>query len=154
MKAFGCQQTAANPLVCAGGIADSVAVIVEDSTWQALRLGLNADLPIVDRWRVDLEGAWLPMSGIRARTVTCCSPRSASIPIRQDGHGWGYQLEAILSYQSSTRRSASASAGATGTCRAKVTRISRTLGGSPQPLDFKVDIYGVFLQGSYRFGPF
>jgi hypothetical protein len=44
MKAFGCQETASNPYVCAGGIPDSVAVIVEDDTWQALRVGLNADL--------------------------------------------------------------------------------------------------------------
>jgi len=28
------------------------------------------------------------------------------------------------------------------------------LGGFRQPLDFKADIYGVFVQGSYRFGPF
>ena len=47
MKAFGCQQTAANPLVCARRIDSSVAVIVEDDTWQALRLGINADLPTV-----------------------------------------------------------------------------------------------------------
>jgi hypothetical protein len=26
--------------------------------------------------------------------------------------------------------------------------------GSPQPIDFKTNIYGVFVQGSYRFGPF
>jgi len=24
----------------------------------------------------------------------------------------------------------------------------------PQPLDFKTNIYGVFVQGSYHFGPF
>ena len=28
------------------------------------------------------------------------------------------------------------------------------VGGIQQPLDFKLDIYGVFLQGSYRLPPF
>jgi hypothetical protein len=27
-------------------------------------------------------------------------------------------------------------------------------GGTTQPLDFKVDLYGVYLQGSYRFDGF
>ncbi len=53
MKAFGCQQTASNPDICTGGIPTSVAVIVEDDTWQGVRVGLNADIPLVDRWRFD-----------------------------------------------------------------------------------------------------
>ena len=28
----------------------------------------------------------------------------------------------------------------------------KDLGGNAQPLDFKADIYGVFVQGSYYFG--
>ena len=47
-------------MICAGGIPDSVAAIVEDDSWQAVRLGLNADIPLIDRWRLNLEGAWLP----------------------------------------------------------------------------------------------
>ena len=54
MKAFGCQQTATNPMICAGGIPDNVAAIVEDDSWQAVRLGLNADVPLIDRWRLNL----------------------------------------------------------------------------------------------------
>ena len=73
MKAFGCQQTASNPFICAGGIPNSVAVIVEDDTWQGLRLGLNADMPLADRWRLDLEAPGCPMSGFPAATTICCA---------------------------------------------------------------------------------
>ena len=152
MKAFGCQQTASNPLVCAGGIPETVAVIVEDSTWQALRLGINADLPLADRWRVDLEGAWLPYVWYSGTDSHLLRP-DLPIPIRQDGTGWGYQLEAILSY----RIDKAISVGVGGRywhMESEGYAHFEDLGGSPQSLDFKVDIYGVFLQGTYRFEPF
>jgi outer membrane protease len=152
MKAFGCQQTASNPDICAGGIPDSVAAIVEDDTWEALRLGLNADVPLIDRWRLDLEGAWLPYVWLSGTDNHLLRP-DLPIPIRQDGHGWGYQLEAMLSY----RLDDAISLGLGGRywhMQSQGYAHFEDLGGSPQPLDFKADIYGVFLQGSYRFGPF
>ncbi len=150
MKAFGCTQTASNPSVCAGGIPDNVAVIVEDDIWQAVRVGLNADLPIADRWRIDLEGAYLPyvwMSGTDNHLLRPDLP----FPIRQDGHGWGYQLEAILSYQIDDAWSVGLG-GRYWHMQTQGEAHFEDFGGSPQPLDFKLDIYGVFLQGSYRFG--
>jgi len=150
MKGFGCTQTASNPLICAGGIPDNVAVIVADDTWQAIRVGLNADLPIVDRWRINLEGAYLPyvwMSGTDNHLLRPDLP----FPIRADGHGWGYQLEAILSYQIDDAWSVGLG-GRYWHMQAKGEAHFEDLGGSPQPLDFNLDIYGVFLQGSYSFG--
>ena len=152
MKAFGCHQTASNPNVCAGGISNSVGVIAENSTWQGLRLGLNADFPIVDRWRVDLEGAWLPYVRYSGTDSHLLRP-DIPIPIRQDGRGWGYQLEAILSYQVDNAISVSVG-GRYWHMRSEGYAHFEDLGGSPQPLDFKVDNYGVFLQASYRFGAF
>lgn len=74
LKGFGCHQTAGNPDICAGGIADSVAVIVEDDTWQGVRLGLNADLPLADRWRLNLEAAYLPYVWFSGSDNICCVP--------------------------------------------------------------------------------
>jgi hypothetical protein len=149
MKAFGCQQTATNPVICAGGIPDSVAVIVEDDTWQALRVGLNADLPIGDRFRVNLEGAWLPYVWFSGTDNHLLRP-DLPIPIGEDGHGWGYQLEALLSYQIDN----SISVGVGGRywhMQSRGFAHFEDLGGTAQPLDFKADIYGVFVQGSYHF---
>lgn len=39
LKAFGCTQTAGNTSVCTPSIPDSTAVIVEDDTWQGVRVG-------------------------------------------------------------------------------------------------------------------
>ena len=75
-----------------------MAVIVEDDTWQALRLGLTADIPIFDRCARNLEGAWLPyvwFSGTDNHLLRPDLPDSDP----QDGHGWGYQFEALLSYR-------------------------------------------------------
>ena len=152
MKAFGCQQTATNPFVCAGGIPDSVAVIVEDDTWQAVRVGLNADVPLLDRWRLDVEGAWLPyvwMSGTDNHLLRPDLP----LPIRQDGHGWGYQLEALLSYRFDQAWSVGVGA-RYWHMQSRGFAHFEDIGGTSQPLDFKADVYGVFVQASYRFTDF
>jgi outer membrane protease len=151
MKAFGCQQTASNPVICAGGIPDTVAAIVEDDTWQAVRLGLNADVPIVDRLRLNLDAAWLPYAWISGTDNHLLRP-DLPLPIPEDGHGWGYQLEALFSYQINS----SFSLGVGGRywhMQSQGNAHFENIGGGLQPLDFKTNIYGVFVQGSYHFGP-
>jgi hypothetical protein len=152
LKAFGCQQTASNPLICAGGIPDSVAVIVEDDTWQALRLGLSADFPVADRWRLNLEAAYLPYVWLSGSDNHLLRP-DLPVPILQDGHSWGYQLEALLSYKWDNAISIGVG-GRYWHLESKGTAHFEDLGGVPQPLDFKANIYGAFVQGTYRFGPF
>ena len=151
LKAFGCTQTAGNTSVCTPSIPDSTAVIVEDDTWQGVRVGLNADLPIYDKWRIDLEGAYLPYVWLSGSDNHLLRTDFAG-PIPQSGHGWGYQLEAILSYQLTEAISLGLGGRywhmqSQGT--ADFTDVAA--GGTAQPLDFKADIYGVFFQGSYRF---
>jgi hypothetical protein len=65
----------------------------------------------------------------------------------------GYQLEALLTY----RFDDAISLGIGGRywyMRSRGSAHFEDLGGAPQPLDFKAQIYGVFLQGSYQFGAF
>jgi hypothetical protein len=152
MKAFGCQQTAGNPDICTGGIPTSVAAIVEDDTWQALRIGLNADVPLADRWRLNLEGAFLPYVWFSGSDNHLLRP-DLPFPILEDGHGWGYQLEALVSYQIDDAISVGVG-GRYWHMESKGDSHFEDVGGFPQPLDFKATIYGVFVQGSYRFGPF
>jgi outer membrane protease len=152
MKAFGCAQTAGNTEICGTPIPDDVAAIVEDSNWQGVRVGLNADLPLFDRWRINVEGAYLPYvwyNGTDNHLLRWDLPS----PIRQDGHGWGYQLEAVLSYQL-TNEIALGVGGRYWHFQSKGEAHFEDMfvDGVAQPLDFKANIYGVFLQGSYRFG--
>ncbi|HZP70576.1 MAG TPA: hypothetical protein VFB29_11595 [Pseudolabrys sp.] len=152
LKAFGCRQTAGNPLICEGGIPDSVAVIVEDDTWQALRLGLNADLPLFDRWRLNLEAAYLPYVWFSGTDSHLLRP-DLPVPVVEDGHRRGYQLEAMLSYKWDNAISFGVG-GRYWHMESRGAAHFEDLGGVPQPLDFKATIYGVFVQGTYRFGPF
>lgn len=152
LKGFGCHQTAGNPDICAGGIADSVAVIVEDDTWQGVRLGLNADLPLADRWRLNLEAAYLPYVWFSGSDNHLLRP-DLPFPIFEDGHSWGYQLEALLSYKVDDAISFGVG-GRYWHMESRGASHFEQIGGIRQPLDFKADIYGVFVQGSYRFGPF
>ena len=153
MKAFGCQQTASNPTICAGTIPNSVAAIVEDDTWQGARVGLNLDIPLVDRFTsISKElgpSAYVWFSGTDNHLLRPDLP----LPIPEDGHGWGYQLEAMLSYQYD--QAVCLGAGVRyWSMQSKGYSHFEAVGSSLQPLDFKANIYGVFLQGGYRFGPF
>jgi hypothetical protein len=76
-------------------------------------------------------------------------------PIPEDGIGQGYQLEATLSYAVTPN----ISVGVGGRYWHLETSGNShfegiALNGGPQPVDWKSDIYGVFLQGSYKFGPY
>jgi hypothetical protein len=152
LKGFGCHQTAGNPDICAGGTADSVAVIVEDDTWQGVRLGLNADLPLADRWRLNLEAAYLPYVWFSGSDNHLLCP-DLPFPIFEDGHSWGYQLEALLSYKVDDAISFGVG-GRYWHMESRGASHFEQIGGIRQPLDFKADIYGAFVQGSSRFGPF
>jgi opacity protein-like surface antigen len=152
MKAFGCVQTAGNAAICGTPIPDSVAGIVEDDSWQGVRLGLNADLPIYAGWRLMLEGAYLPYVWMSGTDNHLLRP-DLLLPRREDGTGWGYQLEAILSYQLTD----AISLGVGGRywhfqSKGAAHFEDMFINGVAQPLDFKANIYGAFVQGSYRFG--
>ena len=149
VKAFGCQQTASNPVVCAGGISTDVAGIVEDDTWHALRLGLNADIPLGDRFRLNVEGVWLPYVSL-VGTDNHLLRLSLPVPIREDGNAQGYQAEAVVSYRYSELVNFGVGA-RYWHMQSRGTAHFEDVGGVPQPLDFKANNYGVFLQGSYRF---
>jgi len=149
VKAFGCQQTASNPVVCAGGISTNVAAIVEDDSWHAVRVGLNADIPLFDRLRLNIEGAWLPFVWL-VGTDNHLLRLSLPVPIREDGHASGYQAEAVVSYRYSEAINLGVGA-RYWHMQSRGNAHFEDVGGVPQPLDFKANNYGVFLQGSYRF---
>ena len=55
----------------------SVGAIVEDDNWHAVRLGLAADIPVVDKLRLNVEGAYLPFVWLTGTDGTGCAPELA-----------------------------------------------------------------------------
>ena len=95
-SAYGCTQIA-NPLSdCAPAIPSSVLGITENDTWQSLRVGVNGDIMITDRFKLGADVAYLPYVEFNGtddhllRVPPFISPES--------GTGRGLQLESILSY--------------------------------------------------------
>jgi hypothetical protein len=152
LKAFGCTQTAGNTSVCTPTIPDSVGAIVEDDNWHAVRLGLAADIPVVDKLRLNVEGAYLPFVWLVGTDNHLLRP-DLNGPIPEDGNGWGYQFEATLTYPVTDAFTVGVG-GRYWHMQTKGNADFSNSGGTTQPLDFKIDLYGVYLQGGYRFDGF
>jgi len=150
VKAFGCTQTAASPLICQPSIPTSVAVITQDNTWHALRLGLDGSVFLGDRFVLSADAAWLPYVHLNGTDNHLLRP---DLPggIREDGTGHGYQLEAVLSYKISPFSSVGLG-GRYWHMQSNGQAHFESVGGLPQPESWKNDIFGVFVQGSVMFG--
>jgi outer membrane protease len=102
VNAYGCTQTATNSTVCAGTIPTSILVITQANWWHSVRVGLEGQVLIGDRIKLNVDAAWLPyvkLSGTDnhwLRMGTTVGDFTGGIP--EDGKGWGYQLEASVSY--------------------------------------------------------
>jgi hypothetical protein len=161
VDAMGCTQTAANPVICAGGIASDVRVISQTNTWQALRLGLEASVEFDRRWRLTVDAAWLPfasLSGADSHLLRIGpSPGDFTGPIPEDGTGWGYQFDAIVSYRANDWISVGAG-GRYWHVQAKghTHFEGRVVGvdARPQVVHWRADHFGGFVQASIKFGPY
>ena len=158
MMAYGCTQLAGNTSICSPAVVDDVGVISQENTWHALRLGLNADLPLFAGFRLNLEAVWLPYvwySGADSHLLRIgTTAGDFTGPIPEDGTGTGYQFEAVLTYKVDKN----IDIGVGGRywrmeSHGSVHFENRIVGFTsyPQPLDWKTEHYGIFLQGSYKF---
>lgn len=161
VNAFGCTQTAGNPEVCEPAVPNSIEVISQENHWQSVRVGVDGSLLIGQRFTLSGEAVWLPyvsLSGadshwLRIGTVV----GDFAGPIPENGTGQGYQFEALLSYQVTEY----GSIGIGGRYWHMQTNGNTNFQGNvvgetafPQPVAWKTDIYGVFIQGSLKFGPY
>ncbi len=157
VNAYGCTQTAGNPFVCpAGAVPASVEVISQNNRWQSVRLGLDGSVKLGDRFTLSAEGAWLPYVHLDGTdTHWLRIPVDFTGPIPEDGTGQGYQFEALLSYKVTQN----ASVGIGGRYWHMQTNGNShfedvAVGGMPQPVNWKTDIFGVFVQGSIKLDPY
>src|SRR5262249_54884732 len=59
VKAFGCTQTAGNPLICQPTIPNSIEGIMQDNQWQSVRLGVDGSVLLGNRFTFSGEAVWL-----------------------------------------------------------------------------------------------
>jgi opacity protein-like surface antigen len=161
VSAFGCTQTAGNPFICVPDIPMTLVVINQNNTWHSLRLGVEGDVKFSDRLKLNLEAAWLPyvsLDGADTHWLRIGSfPGAFTGPIPEDGTGWGYQLEAVLSYHLTNNVSLGVGGRYWHLETSGHTHFEGHVVGataSPQPVKWKTDRYGIFLQGSFKFGPY
>jgi len=157
LNAFGCAQRAANPDVCSAPIAASTAVISQRNHWRSLRIGMNGRVQR-GRWRLSGDVAAMPYVSLRGTDShwlrICGHDGCFTGPVPEDGRGWGYQLEAMLSY----RISRNTRLGLGGRYWHMQTKGFTHFEGhvatgdaSPQPVDWRTDVFGLTAEFSARF---
>jgi hypothetical protein len=126
-----------------------------------LRVGLDATIKLGGPFNLNLDAAWLPyvkLNGGDSHWLRIgTAPGSFTGEIPEDGTGTGYQLEAALAYAVSPNVKI-----AVGGRYWRMETNGHThfenhvvgVNASPQPVDWKVESYGVFVQGSFKFGPY
>lgn len=161
VDAYGCTQTAGNPNICQPAISNGTEVITQKNNWQSVRLGLNGSVTFAERFKFTADAAWLPYVYLHGadshllRIGNLVGDFTGAVP--EVGTGMGYQLEAALNYQITPRTSI----GVGGRYWHMQTRGSSDFAGHivgqialDQPVNWKTDIFGAFVQVSYRFGPY
>ena len=161
VTALGCTQIDFNPFIC--GIVpfpNTVKVITQENNWYSLRLGVDAAVEL-DRFKLSVDAAWLPYVGLYGTDAHWLrignQPGDFTDKIPEDGKGWGYQLEGFVSYR--VTEAASIGVGARYwqmRTKGNTHFEDHIVGGigSPQPVEWKTESYGVFVQGSLKFGPY
>jgi Omptin family len=158
LNAYGCTELASNSAVCAGSIASSVKVITQDNNWHSWRLGIDAAFEPFERMKVGVDAAWLPyvwLDGADSHWLRIGTDFTGPIP--ENGTGNGYQIDAVISYNLTPTSSIGIGGRywhmeADGDTHFE----GHTIGSSasPQPVRWKTDHYGMFVQANFKFGPY
>lgn len=143
---FGCRQIA-DGKVCArsGSALTSVKTLSEDAHWYALRVGLAGSVQF-DRFKVSLEGAYLPIVELSGNDRHWQRPDINPLPQRANGDG--YFVEGVVSHDLTPRISVGVGV--------RYWRMSAPSGRTQFPFNppsstkFETDRYGGFAQLSYR----
>ncbi|MDR3372311.1 MAG: outer membrane beta-barrel protein [Ancalomicrobiaceae bacterium] len=147
-NALGCIQLTSLPDICGPGqVASGTLGISETDRWNALRLGVSGDIMLTDRLKLSADAAYLPVVGFSGTD----NHWLRNLVIQERGHGYGTQLEAVLSYAVTDDFSIGAGA-RYWALWTDYGSVAFNGASSPQNLSYKMERSGVFLQGSYKFG--
>jgi opacity protein-like surface antigen len=153
-----CQQVASTTGNCAPGTAtpplpSSQLIGLENMAWQAVRVGLSAEVRLADRWKLSADAAYLPY-------VTfgwLDDHLDRNLQDQMWGQGIGVQTQAVLSYDVTDRLSVGVG-GRYWTMWSTSAQRQGIPNGCPTclsdgPTRNTIDLLGAFVQTSYRFAP-
>jgi Autotransporter beta-domain len=161
ISAYGCTQTSYNPYICgAFPIPNQIKVITQDNNWYSVRLGVDATFEF-DRFRLSVDAAVVPYAWLYGADTHWLrvgnQPGDFSGPLPEDGKGWGYQLDAFLSYRVYESLSVGVGARYWYMQSRGFTHFENHVVGFtafPQVVEWKTQNFGVFLQASLKLGPY
>ena len=162
VSAQGCGQIASNPFICGFfPVPGTFKVITQNNNWDAMRIGLEGAFDITKRLKLGVDAAWLPVVSLNGtdshwlRIGGLPGDFNGSVP--EDGRGWGYQLEGVLSYQVTDYINVGIGGRYWHMQSRGLTHFEGHVVGFnalPQPVNWKTDSYGVFFQTGLKFGPY
>jgi hypothetical protein len=161
VNAYGCTQTAGNPTICQPPLPTGFEIISQNNKWESLRLGLTGTVMFADRFKLSVDAAWLPYVRLFGddshllRIGTAVGDFTGPIP--ETGSGDGYQLEAMLSYQLTPNANIGIGGRYWHMQTDGYSHFENMVVGFntvAQPSNWKTDIFGVFVQAGYKFGPY
>ncbi|MFT4277229.1 MAG: porin family protein [Rhodopseudomonas sp.] len=148
--AFNCRQIALAIPTAFCGSSDGIS-ISQYEDWHSLRIGANGTLAVAPNTKLIVDAAYLPYTHISALDIHHNRTDVADKNSPAWGTGRGVQLEAILTYDITSRFNV----GVGGRYWAMWATDVDTAGfGSPVPtqlLPIRVERYGTFVQASYKF---
>jgi hypothetical protein len=161
VDAMGCTQTGGNPDICVPSISASIRGISQTNNWHSLRLGLEGVVEFDRRWKLTVDAAWVPYAALHGADSHLLRigtyPGAFTGPIPEDGTGWGYQLDAMVSY----RVNDWISVGAGGRywhveAKGHTHFEGRVVGvdAQPQAVHWRADHFGGFIQTNIKLGPY
>jgi hypothetical protein len=162
VSAQGCGQIGTNPFICGFvPVPGTIKVITQSNTWEAMRLGLDGSYNVTDRLRLSADLAWLPFVGLNGTDAHWLrigtNPGDFTGPVPEDGTGWGVQLEGAFSYRLTDYLNVGVGGRYWHMETKGLTHFEGhivSVAASSQPVNWKTDSYGVFLQGSLKLGPY
>jgi outer membrane protease len=162
VSAYGCTQVATNPAICGVfPVPNDILVISQNNRWQSLRVGFDATIGLSDRFSLHVDAAWLPYVRLDGQDFHWLrigtNPGDFAGGLPEDGKGNGWQLEAAISYAVSENVRVAVGGRywrmeTNGYTHFEGNIVGGT--GRPQPVDWSVESMGVFVQGSFKFGPY
>jgi hypothetical protein len=98
VRAFGCKQTAGNPVFCVPAIPGAVLGITQKYDWEFWRLGIVGDTKLGHGFALSGEIAWLPGASLTGSDTHHLRSITFLGPTPFDARSGGVQLEAVLRY--------------------------------------------------------
>jgi len=150
-SASGCVQIV-NPAsgICTPSIPSNVLVITENDRWNSLRVGVNGEITLWDRFTLSGDAAYIPTLDFRGTDVHLQRTNVPSQVSPEFGSGGsGVQLEAALTYN--VTRNINVGVGARYWAMWTDASTNSFSSGNLQALPVKTERVGAYFQAGYRF---